>query len=135
MQLPLTPNTAHGVQAQDLRTFQKLNKQLVQVVDNGLRQPICSIQLRSGLSSDTLGKILKHIKHVLGCEGWTGARVRAFTCPHPASATVTCLGCRTIPYARGKILCSLSPEWDGVAPSATPSCDRPSWGPWLQGLR
>ena len=47
MQLPLTPNWALGVQAQDLRPFQKLNKRLVQVVDNGLRLPICSIQLRS----------------------------------------------------------------------------------------
>ena len=48
MQQPLTPHSAHGVQAQDLRPFQKLNKRLVQVVDNGLRLPICSIQLRSG---------------------------------------------------------------------------------------
>ena len=48
MQLPLTPNSAHGVQAQDIRPFQKLNKRLVQVVDNGLRLPICSIQLWSG---------------------------------------------------------------------------------------
>ena len=48
VQRPLTPDTAHGVQAQDLRPFQKLNKRLVQVVDNGLRLPICSIQLRSG---------------------------------------------------------------------------------------
>ena len=48
MQLPLTPHTAHGVQAQDLRPFQKPNERLVQVVDNGLRLPICSIQLRSG---------------------------------------------------------------------------------------
>ena len=32
-------------------------------------------------------------------------------------------------------LCSMSPEWDGVALPATPSCYRPSWGPWLQGLR
>ena len=47
-QLPLAPNSAHGVQAQDLRLFQKLNKRLVQVVDNGLRLPICSIGLRSG---------------------------------------------------------------------------------------
>ena len=31
--------------------------------------------------------------------------------------------------------CSVSPEWDGVALTTTPSCDRPSWGPWLQGLR
>ena len=48
MQLPLATNTAHGVQTQDLRPFQKLHKRLVQVVDNGLRLPICSIQLRSG---------------------------------------------------------------------------------------
>ena len=48
MQLPLTPHSAHGVQAQDRRPFQKLNKRLVQVVDNALRLPICSIQLRSG---------------------------------------------------------------------------------------
>ena len=48
MQLPLTPNSAHGVQAQDLWPFQKLDKRLVQVVDNGLRLSICSIQLRSG---------------------------------------------------------------------------------------
>ena len=48
MQLLLTPNSAHGVQAQDLRPLQKLNKRPVQVVDNGLRLPICSIQLRSG---------------------------------------------------------------------------------------
>ena len=48
MQLRLTPHTAHGVQTQDLRPFQKLNKRLVQVVDNGLRLLICSIQLRSG---------------------------------------------------------------------------------------
>ena len=47
MQLPVTPNTAHGVQAQDLRLFQKLNKRLVQVVDKGLRLPICRILLRS----------------------------------------------------------------------------------------
>ena len=32
-------------------------------------------------------------------------------------------------------LCSLSPKWDGVALPATPSCDRLSWGPWMQGLR
>ena len=32
-------------------------------------------------------------------------------------------------------LCSLSPDWDGLALPATPSCDRPSPGPWLQGLR
>ena len=32
-------------------------------------------------------------------------------------------------------LCSLCPNWDGVALPTTPSCDRPSWGPWLQGLR
>ena len=32
-------------------------------------------------------------------------------------------------------MCSLSPDWDGVALPATPSCDRPSWGPGLQGLR
>ena len=32
-------------------------------------------------------------------------------------------------------LCSLSADWDGVALPATPSCDRLSWGPWLQGLR
>ena len=37
-----------SVQAQDLRPFQKLNKRLVQVVDNGLRLPICSIRLRFG---------------------------------------------------------------------------------------
>ena len=48
MQLLLTPNTARGVQAQDLWLFQKLNKRLVQVVDNGLSLPICSIQLLSG---------------------------------------------------------------------------------------
>ena len=48
MQLPLTPHTAHGVQAQDLRPSQKLKKRLVQVLDNGLRLPICSIKLRSG---------------------------------------------------------------------------------------
>ena len=48
MLLPLPPNTAHGVQAQDLPRFQKLDKRLVQDVDNGLRLPICSIQLRSG---------------------------------------------------------------------------------------
>ena len=48
MQLPLPPNTAHGVQAQDLRPFQKHDRRLVRVVDNGLRLPICSIQLRSG---------------------------------------------------------------------------------------
>ena len=48
MQLTLTPDSAYGVQAQELRPFQKLNKRLVQVVDNGLRLPICSIQLRSG---------------------------------------------------------------------------------------
>ena len=32
-------------------------------------------------------------------------------------------------------LCLSSPDWDGVALPTTPSCDRPSWGPWLQGLR
>ena len=48
MQLLLTPNSAHSVQAQDYRPFQKLNNRLVQVVDNGLRLLICSIQLRSG---------------------------------------------------------------------------------------
>ena len=48
MQLPLATDTAHGVQTQDLRPFQKLNKRLLQVMDNGLRLPICSIQLRSG---------------------------------------------------------------------------------------
>ena len=48
MQLPLTPHSAYGLQAQDVWTFQKLNKRLVQVVDNGLRLPICSIQLRYG---------------------------------------------------------------------------------------
>ena len=32
-------------------------------------------------------------------------------------------------------LCSLFPDRDGVALPTTPSCDRPSWGPWLQGLR
>ena len=48
MQLPLAPNTAHGVQGQDLWPFQKLNKRLLQVVDNGLSLPICSIQLRLG---------------------------------------------------------------------------------------
>ena len=32
-------------------------------------------------------------------------------------------------------LCSLSPDWDGLAFPATTSCDRPSWGPGLQGLR
>ena len=48
MQLPLPSDTAQGVQAQDLRPFQKLHKRLVQVVDNGLKLPICSIQLRSG---------------------------------------------------------------------------------------
>ena len=48
VQLPLTPNTAHGLQPQDLRPFQKLIERLVQVMDNGLRLPICSIQLRSG---------------------------------------------------------------------------------------
>ena len=48
MQLPLPPDTAHGGQVQDLRPFQKLVKRLVQVVDDGLRLPICSIQLRSG---------------------------------------------------------------------------------------
>ena len=48
MQLPLTPNTPHGVQGQVFRRFQKLNKRLVQVVDNGLRLSICSIQLLSG---------------------------------------------------------------------------------------
>ena len=48
MQLPLAPDTAHCVQGQDLGPLQKLNKRLVQVVDNGLRLPICSIQLRSG---------------------------------------------------------------------------------------
>ena len=32
-------------------------------------------------------------------------------------------------------LCSLSPDWDGVALPATQSCDRPSSGLWLQGLR
>ena len=48
MQLPFPSDTAHGVQTQDLRPLQKLNQRLVQVVDNGLRLPICSIQLRSG---------------------------------------------------------------------------------------
>ena len=32
-------------------------------------------------------------------------------------------------------LCSVSPEWDGVALPTTPFCDRLSWGPWLQELR
>ena len=32
-------------------------------------------------------------------------------------------------------LCLPTPDWDGVALPTTPSCDRPSWGPWLQGLR
>ena len=31
-------------------------------------------------------------------------------------------------------LCSVSLEWDRAALPTTPSCDRPSWGPWLQGL-
>ena len=113
MQLPLATDTAHGVQTQDLRLSQKPNKRLVQVVDNGLRLPICSIQLRSGRSSDTLGKILKYIKHILGREGRTGARVRAFTCPHPASAT----GCRTGPSARGSpfVLIDFRLGWFGAS--------------------
>ena len=32
-------------------------------------------------------------------------------------------------------LCLSTPDWDGSALPTSPSCHRPSWGPWLQGLR
>ena len=36
MKLPLAANPPHGVQAENLRLFEKLNQRLVQVVGNGL---------------------------------------------------------------------------------------------------
>ena len=48
MKLRLAANPAHSVQAENLQPLQNLNQQLVQVVDDGLGQPICSFQLRSG---------------------------------------------------------------------------------------
>ena len=63
---------------------------------------------------------------------------------HSANGVVGSVGAQDEPsvwvpdraFRRREIsLCSLSPDWDGVALPATPSCDRPSWGPWLQGLR
>ena len=56
---------------------------------------------------------MKYIKHILGREGRTGARVRAFTCPHPASAT----GRRTGPSARGSplVLIYSRLEWFGAS--------------------
>ena len=45
MKLPLAANPAYGMQAEKFRPFQKLNQRLVQVLGNGLQQPICSIQV------------------------------------------------------------------------------------------
>ena len=65
-----------------------------------------------------------------GCKG---------SCLHlPSPCHCDCLSFRVPDRAfrpRQSLLCSLSPDWDGVALPTTPSCDRPSWGPWLQGLR
>ena len=36
MKLPVAANAAHGVQAENMQPFHKLNQRLVQVVGNGL---------------------------------------------------------------------------------------------------
>ena len=48
VKVPLPANPAHGLQAENLLPFQKINQRLVQILGNGLWQPICSVQLRSG---------------------------------------------------------------------------------------
>ena len=78
---------------------------------------------------------MKHIKYILGAKD---GRVQGFV---PSLALTLQLRLYLV-FGAGKglplgtiPLCSLSPDWDGVALPATPSCDRTSWGPWLQGLR
>ena len=73
---------AHGVQAHDLRPCWKLHQQRVQVLGNGLWQPICSVKLRFLPSSQFLGEILEELKYILGLKGGPGARVGALT-GHP----------------------------------------------------
>ena len=69
MKLPLTANSAHGLQPKYLRPFQKLNQQLVDVMGHGLCQPVCSIHLQSGRSLNNLRRILGYVKYILVFEG------------------------------------------------------------------